>query len=367
MPKLSVVLPTFNGEKFIKEAIDSVLAQTFKDWELIVVDDCSSDSTSDIIREYVDCDERIKIITNKENKKLPGSLNVGFSIARGEYYTWTSDDNILLENAFIEMVQYLDDTPACDMVCTAMLVMDDDKRVMGLHPPYDERNMHLFDVVGASFLYRSKIAEAIGEYDESLFCVEDYDYWIRILRNGGRIDYLKGCHYLYRLHDNSLTVEKREEVKKRQRALYAKHFDWVCKGIDTNENVAYLYNELRIGGYYALCDRMKELFGKYQGDVPVPLGKKMILFGAGTIGTRVAREKKEKIAFFSDSNKREDFVEGIQVLTFEEMVRLVKKNSIYHIIICSSYEKQMQMIDSLANVGINQYSLYINWDGIEGK
>ena len=106
--KVSIVLPVFNGEKFIKDSIESVLNQTFKDFELIIVNDCSTDSTPDIINSYAEKDSRIKIINNKTNLKLPQSLNVGFKNAKGEYYTWTSDDNIYKENAIEYMASFLD-------------------------------------------------------------------------------------------------------------------------------------------------------------------------------------------------------------------------------------------------------------------
>ena len=93
-PKISVVLPVYNGERYLRESLDSILAQTMGDFELIVVDDCSTDATSVILAEYAVRDSRIRIIRNAENQKLPRSLNIGFAEARGEYLTWTSDDNV---------------------------------------------------------------------------------------------------------------------------------------------------------------------------------------------------------------------------------------------------------------------------------
>ena len=87
MPKISIVLPTFNGERYLKSSIHSILSQTFPDWELIIVDDCSTDGTADIIKRYAQSDSRIRVIRNEKNQKLPGSLNIGFSVAKGEYLT----------------------------------------------------------------------------------------------------------------------------------------------------------------------------------------------------------------------------------------------------------------------------------------
>lgn len=119
MDKLvSIVLPTFNGEEFLAQSIESVLKQSYKNLELIIVNDCSTDSTPRIIEEFAKKDSRIKIIHNTINQKLPRSLNIGFNAASGEYWTWTSDDNYYLENAIEEMVAYLEENPNKVLVCT---------------------------------------------------------------------------------------------------------------------------------------------------------------------------------------------------------------------------------------------------------
>ncbi len=120
MTKLSIVLPTYNGERYLKEALESILSQSFKDFELICINDCSTDSTLKILNEYATKDKRIKIFTNSENKKLPASLNIGFGASQGEYLTWTSDDNIYKPEALNTMIEYLDQNQQVDLVCTAM-------------------------------------------------------------------------------------------------------------------------------------------------------------------------------------------------------------------------------------------------------
>ena len=107
-PKISIVLPVYNGRKYIRESIDSILGQSFTDWELIAVDDGSADGTAEILSEYVSRDDRISVIYNPVNQKLPKSLNIGFSRAKGGYLTWTSDDNRYLPDALETMAEYLD-------------------------------------------------------------------------------------------------------------------------------------------------------------------------------------------------------------------------------------------------------------------
>ena len=104
---VSVVLPTYNGSKWLSQSIDSILKQTYRNLELIIVDDASTDSTPELIMSFASRDPRIRIISHKSNKKLPQSLNDGFAIANGDYFTWTSDDNWYEPTAIEEMVTAL--------------------------------------------------------------------------------------------------------------------------------------------------------------------------------------------------------------------------------------------------------------------
>ena len=87
----------YNGEQYLTQAIGSCLQQTYKNIELIIVNDCSTDATLSIAKSFADNDSRVKVITNEINKRLPASLNIGHNIAKGEFLTWTSDDNLYLK------------------------------------------------------------------------------------------------------------------------------------------------------------------------------------------------------------------------------------------------------------------------------
>src|SRR5687767_2807233 len=124
-PLISIVLPTYNGERYLAEAIESCLAQTCRDWELILVDDASSDGTPAVIARYARQDPRVRAIRNPANRKLPGSLNAGFARARGDYFTWTSDDNCYRATALAEMRAALAADPAVDIVYAGYTLIDD--------------------------------------------------------------------------------------------------------------------------------------------------------------------------------------------------------------------------------------------------
>ena len=111
IPTVTIVLPCYNGAGFLAQSIDSVIAQTFTDWELIIVNDCSKDNSLEIMQRYAEKDNRIRIINNEHNLKLPGALNRGFQEAKGKYLTWTSHDNRMGPTMLEEFVSYLDNNP----------------------------------------------------------------------------------------------------------------------------------------------------------------------------------------------------------------------------------------------------------------
>lgn len=218
MPRVSIVLPTFNGSKYIAESLTSIINQTFTDWELIVVNDCSTDNTLNIINEFSLKDNRIKVFTNKTNLKLPASLNEGFKHASGMYYTWTSDDNRYKANALEEMVKILDVNPELGLLYCNMDIINEAGEVIAssntVSPP---RNIVNYNVVGACFMYRANIAKKIGGYEPDFFLAEDYEYWLRFFFNSN----IDGCNlnlYEYRQHDKSLTLSSRGQQILLQRA-----------------------------------------------------------------------------------------------------------------------------------------------------
>lgn len=227
MPKISIVLPSYNGERYIAQSIQSIIDQTEKDWELIIVNDCSTDGTLGICNEFAEKDKRIKIISNAENKKLPASLNVGFSCAGGKYLSWTSDDNYYRPNALKVLAEYLDENPKTDLISMGFDFVDENDVFMysfESHFKYKRCQQALLTGcnVGAAFMYRKTIADKVGEYDTGTFCAEDYDYWCRIALNG-KIDYTADNIYVYRFQPNSLTFTKRTQVQEKTKYIQQKY------------------------------------------------------------------------------------------------------------------------------------------------
>lgn len=214
---ISIVLPTFNGEKFIEKAITEVLGQTYTDFELIVVNDCSTDSTLAIISRYAERDDRIQIINNTSNQKLPRSLNTGFAQARGDFFTWTSDDNFYHKDALEKMMDYLSKNKDKDIVYAPYNYIDENDKRIGYSEQIDGdvERLYLGNAIGACFLYKREVHEKLKGYDAEQFLVEDYDFWLRAMRyfNYG---FISECLYEYRLHASSLTSQRSALIKARR-------------------------------------------------------------------------------------------------------------------------------------------------------
>ena len=221
-PTVSIILPVHNGRRYLPAALDSCLAQTFADWELIAVDDASTDETPAILAAYAARDARIRIVRNGANLRLPASLNAGFAQARGRYLTWTSDDNLYRPEALARMVATLDDDPSLDFVYARATTIDGDGQPLGPEPIGTPDDLALRNVVGACFLYRRAVHDVLGGYDEARFLVEDYDFCLRASAQF-RLSLLDDDLYLYRRHGDSLTATRLAAVTAAHEACLLTH------------------------------------------------------------------------------------------------------------------------------------------------
>ncbi|MCL5059538.1 MAG: glycosyltransferase [Candidatus Thermoplasmatota archaeon] len=213
-PLVSVVLPTYKRAHLLARAIRSVLDQTHANLELIVVDDNSPDDTAAVVQSFDD--PRIRYFRNDPNLKLPRALNRGFSEARGDYLTWTSDDNLLADHAIEKMVARLQ-AGDCDFVyADYWLFSEEDAAGRPLDIYHDrlpgELQLEKGNHIGACFLYTRRLYGAVGDYDPELFLVEDYDYFLRAAQR------FRFCHlaeplYYFRRDDDTLYLSRFAEVK----------------------------------------------------------------------------------------------------------------------------------------------------------
>ena len=218
---VSVILPVFNHARLLRDSIESVLAQTYDRFELIIIDDGSTDGVETVLTEYVG-NPQIRIL-RQSNQKLPKALSNGFRFARGEFWTWTSADNLMQPNQLERQVEFLRANPDVALVYADYLAIDDRGRPLSepgfrfhnrarpsdpeIHLPrtLDEFFARGDNCIGPCFMYRGWVGGLLGDYDAEMG-VEDYDYWLRIGLNF-RIAHLgtRETLYQYRVHDDSLS------------------------------------------------------------------------------------------------------------------------------------------------------------------
>jgi len=185
-PKVSVLMPNYNCEKYLPEAIESILNQSFTDFEFIIVDDGSSDRSWEIIQEYAARDKRIVAVKNKENLKICKTLNKGIELAKWEYIARMDSDDISVVDRFTKQVIFLDNNPEVWIVWGTMKIINEDWEKTW------ERSYNLTDTEIRSKLFRyspfchpvvmirKSVLEKSWWYDDSLVYSEDYDLYFRL-------------------------------------------------------------------------------------------------------------------------------------------------------------------------------------------
>lgn len=228
-PDVSVIMSVYNGELYIEEAIESVINQTFTNWELIVINDCSTDSTGDILASFAEKDSRIKIHTNEINLRLPTSLNKAIDLSEGRYIARMDADDICLPERLEKQVEFMDKNPEISLSSCRFLTLKN-----GVYAPggmggrCDNEALKAMLLVMNPILHPGVIAKAEVmkelKYDTLLTCTEDLEMWTRFSINNYKMEILPEFLLIYRLHDKQITgttLERQHtEVLKIQQSYY---------------------------------------------------------------------------------------------------------------------------------------------------
>lgn len=218
MTKVSILMPVYNSEQYLAEAIDSILIQTFKDWELIIINDGSTDSSETIIRNYQD--SRIYYIRNTENLKLIKTLNKGLDYCHGKYIARMDADDSCFPERLRYQVEFLDNNLDYMMCGTNAVVIDGYSNKTGkIYNLPDDNLLQVNLLFSPAFIHPSVMIrrEALqnNRYDEDYKHVEDYQLWCRIAQQG-KVANLQRNLLAYRWHDSNISVlnkEVQEEMK----------------------------------------------------------------------------------------------------------------------------------------------------------
>ncbi len=211
-PAVSIIMPTYNRCRFITKAIESVIEQTYSNWELIIVDDGSTDQTSEVVGKYVQNDSRIRYIKQK-NAGCAAARNRALAEATGAYIAFIDDDDVYEPNKLQIQVEYLNENPKIGFVYSDSELID----VRGNHlknvPEIPQRSfLELitgFAVPPIAIMVKKECFDRVGLFCTELRNTDDYDMWLRIAKEF-QFAYLPAKVALYVWHDGNLTLNQRK-------------------------------------------------------------------------------------------------------------------------------------------------------------
>lgn len=202
---VSVVLPVYNGERYLEKALSSLNSQTLSDFELIAVDDGSTDGSGDALDRFKPRTGIKYRVIHQGNAKLPGALNRGFIEASGDKLTWVSADCSCRADMLFTLSAALDGFPGAGMAYSGFYFVNSLDEITGYveNQSLTMRDLMIRNPGNASFMYTREAMKATGIYNEMLNGVEDWDYWLRMSFKFPFI-YVRDKLYYYRLHDSSM-------------------------------------------------------------------------------------------------------------------------------------------------------------------
>lgn len=208
---ISVILPVYNAEKYLREAIESILNQTYRNFELIIINDGSEDNSLSVIKEYMKYDKRILLI-NRANKGLVDTLNEGINKANGKYIARMDADDISLINRFEKQISLLE-ANCLDICGCHYLLIDENNNINSLNLTPLSHEMCFLSLASKvpfahpSVMIRKEFLEKNNLlYGQSNYKIaEDFDLWIRMYKKGAKFGNVNDILFKYRLLDNSLS------------------------------------------------------------------------------------------------------------------------------------------------------------------
>lgn len=212
VPEISVIMAVYNGEKCLKKTIDSILNQTFRDIEFLIVDDASTDNTISFINSYRD--SRIKLICNRENLGQTASLNIGINHAKGRFLARIDADDHAMPNRLSAQYEFMTHNPQYSVVGTDCIVFDNDDVNRSVSRGLTQKDHVIVKLMTGgspinhiSVLMKSDDIVSVGGYNDEFKIVADLDLWSRLVRNGRKITTIPEVLNAYRSSDISYTAK----------------------------------------------------------------------------------------------------------------------------------------------------------------
>lgn len=232
-PLVSVIMPVYNAENYLAEAIESILKQTYRNFEFIIVDDASTDNSKPIIKKYAKKDRRIRSYFSKSNHGEAAARNLGFSKARGEYIAVMDGDDISDNKRLEKQVDYLTKHRDTVVMGSNISIMDSTSTVYG-ERHYTENDREIRKEIGwkspfahPTVMMKKNALDLAKGYDEGLLQAPDYDLWFRLLRLGKGHN-LQEKLLIYRVHDSNSKINAKRTIHYTTKIQRRYLFDKTC-------------------------------------------------------------------------------------------------------------------------------------------
>lgn len=316
MPKISVIMPAYNAEKYIGAAIRSILGQSFGDFEFIILNDCSADRTEDVIRSFDD--PRIVYLKNEQNLGVAATLNRGLAVAGGEYIARMDADDISYPERFRKQARYLDAHPEVAVLGSNLECFNDDGVICTGWSVSEPRQMKvdMFFSCGLAHpgvMMRRDVIQALGGYDPEFNGLEDYELWCRVLEQHD-ITTLPDILLRYRIHGGQVTRNPDRRHRERMRQLKLRQVEQL--GLAAGETEAFFrfceggkpdtaQGVLALDAFFALAERGNDEKKIYDGGKLRAAFRGVILASAAELPRAERKKLPEKCRYF---RKNELFV-----------------------------------------------------------
>ncbi len=249
-PVISVIMGVYNGERFLAEAVESILSQSYGDFEFIICNDCSTDASAEMLKAYAAADGRIVLLENEQNRGLAATLNRCIAVAKGEFIARMDCDDRALPERFAVQIQWLEQHPEADVLGTAVEYMDDNGDVYGAMSLDSLCVRSVTEVVRGScvihptVMMRAEALRRVGGYTVNSLTTraEDYDLWCKIVRDGGTIAVLPQILFRYR-EDQSNIVRRKYKYRIQEAKL---KYRWI-RQIGRTADLFYAVKPLLVG------------------------------------------------------------------------------------------------------------------------
>lgn len=230
-PVVSVLMPVYNGERYLKEAVNSILVQSLTDFEFIIVNDASTDGTPELIASF--SDPRIVRIDNKINVGVPESLNCGLKLCRGKYVARMDADDLSDANRLASQVGFLENNPGIAVLGTGTTKIDEEGVAIGWDDYHSDpistawRMTWRCAIAHPSVMMNKEMILSLGGYNTDIRHAEDYDLWTRVIEAGGRISVLPERLLQYRNSPSQVSCVHTASQERDTLDITHRHMNWL--------------------------------------------------------------------------------------------------------------------------------------------